>query len=243
MPNCISEVLKSFIGSENKEHHRFNSWRHCYNHFQDEYFEGNSSNELAALNLGFYLASWGMYRGSTFLLQNDYTIHIGIVEILKANKDLDFSNFVNIQKVEDELKRHYKKANDSTLESNEATHTLVTKILLGTYACTPAYDDFFKKGLGLQHKLPNKHKLVKTFGENSLNTLNHFYEANQKEFVAFEDEYPKMKLLDMYFWKIGLHYAKFLKNNKDKTIKNDTEKVWELVCQDITSECKKRQTL
>ena len=34
----------------------------------------------AALELGFYLASWGMYRPSGFLLKRTYTIHETVVE-------------------------------------------------------------------------------------------------------------------------------------------------------------------
>jgi len=41
-----------------------------------------------ALHLGFYLASWGMYRGSTGLLQKDYQIHIEAVSIIKNYYDL-----------------------------------------------------------------------------------------------------------------------------------------------------------
>ena len=36
----------------------------------------------AALQLGFYLASWGMYRGSSFLLRRTYTVHEEVVERL-----------------------------------------------------------------------------------------------------------------------------------------------------------------
>ena len=69
----INEILKSFINEEEKSFHRFNSWNNCYSFFQNKYFKYNSDDDYddrAALHLGFYLASWGMYRGSTFLLQN-----------------------------------------------------------------------------------------------------------------------------------------------------------------------------
>lgn len=39
-----------------------------------------------SLQLAFYLASWGMYRGSSFLLQKDYRIHIPVVKELLRNK-------------------------------------------------------------------------------------------------------------------------------------------------------------
>ena len=41
--------------------------------------------------LMFYLASWGMYRGSSFLLQKDYKIHIPVVEeVLKTKYNILF---------------------------------------------------------------------------------------------------------------------------------------------------------
>lgn len=47
---------------QDKEGHRYRSWEHCFNAF------GNSSLSIDILNLhlAFYLASWGMYRGSYF---------------------------------------------------------------------------------------------------------------------------------------------------------------------------------
>lgn len=32
------------------------------------------------LHLAFYLASWGMYRGSSFLLQKDYRVHYDVLK-------------------------------------------------------------------------------------------------------------------------------------------------------------------
>ena len=59
---------------EDDKYHRYKSWEHCY-----RYFKKNKNKELnydyAALQLAFYLASWGMYRGSSILLWKDYKIH------------------------------------------------------------------------------------------------------------------------------------------------------------------------
>jgi hypothetical protein len=51
------------------EHHRYRSWEHCYRYFrQRRHLRADRDIDHAALQLGFYLASWGMYRGSSFLL-------------------------------------------------------------------------------------------------------------------------------------------------------------------------------
>lgn len=47
--------------------------------------------DYLSLQLAFYLASWGMYRGSSFLLQKDYKIYIPVVEeVLKSKYDILF---------------------------------------------------------------------------------------------------------------------------------------------------------
>jgi hypothetical protein len=64
-------------------HHRYRSCEHCYRFFRDLKASGfEAQRQNAALQLGFYLASWGMYRGSTFLLQHAYTVHLGVVDCL-----------------------------------------------------------------------------------------------------------------------------------------------------------------
>lgn len=39
------------------------------------------------MHLAFYLASWGMLRGSSFLLQKDYLIHNYFIEEVVMNKN------------------------------------------------------------------------------------------------------------------------------------------------------------
>ena len=68
-------------------HHRYRSWEHCYQFFRSRTREALvAEKDAAALQLGFYLASWGMYRGSSFLLQRAYTVHRGVVERLASSE-------------------------------------------------------------------------------------------------------------------------------------------------------------
>ena len=50
---------------------RYRSWEYCYSSF-GEARTGTIDVDYLSLQLAFYLASWGMYRGSSFLLQKDY---------------------------------------------------------------------------------------------------------------------------------------------------------------------------
>lgn len=220
MNNNIKNILSYLHNESITPYHRFNSWRKCYEYFQSIYLKCNGNDDVAALHLGFYLASWGMYRGSTFLLQNDYSIHDGVIQILKESKH-NICNHRNeevnceikvISEINDKIIAHYKKAHPNSKGNNHATDTLVTKILLGTLGITPAYDRYFIEGIKFYNadKKPEE-KIEPKFTGKSIVQLNLFYNNHIAEFKQFEDTYPKMKLLDMYFWQLG-----YSKDNENK---------------------------
>jgi hypothetical protein len=193
--------------------HRYKSWAHCHNAFSE-----NNTIENKALHLAFYLASWGMYRGSSGLLQKNHTIHINAVKIilepacnsLKCNS----SNAITIKDIDaimvlkKALSNYYE---DIPFTRNNGefkitpTDTLISKILLGTLGCVPAYDRFFIDGL--------KASKIKdaTFSASSLKILFNFIHHNLDELHFYQKiiytktkyHYPLMKLVDMYFWQIG----------------------------------------
>lgn len=69
---------------------REKSWVWCHKPFIDNKDKNDEETiDMLALHLGFYLASWGMYRGSSFLLQKDYKVHVPIVKII-INNENDF---------------------------------------------------------------------------------------------------------------------------------------------------------
>lgn len=187
---------------------RYRSWEHCFQFFQ----RGGISarRDEAALQLGFYLASWGMYRGSSFLLQYDYTVHLPVVERLAAPafqplwenevgvKDSDLA-FVPL--IDDAIKsvRH------SYAPIGNATDTLVTKILLGVLGCLPACDRFFIDGYKSQGlKYSYLHPTL--VGRLIQFCLDHRVELQEAQARIQRDNgirYPLMKLADMYFWQLG----------------------------------------
>lgn len=77
-------ILLFYKEIEGDQYHRYRSWEHCYSFFQKCHASKNDNSvDAATLHLAFYLASWGMYRGSSQLLQKDYRVHTQIVaEIL-----------------------------------------------------------------------------------------------------------------------------------------------------------------
>lgn len=116
-----------------------------------------------ALNLAFYLSSWGMYR-SSFLKKYDHTIHIGAVKILMDSQyaplfdpwiwkkaPCRFKCLVN--SVYEKLWNYYTPYAKAKVKSNGNTYTvtdtLITKILLGVYGCMPAYDKYVREVIRL----------------------------------------------------------------------------------------------
>jgi len=195
-------IIKKFIDLNSQEYERYNSWNHCYNAFSNE-----KDKKLLSLHLGFYLASWGMYRGSSKLLQKDYLIHIEAVKIVKKYFYLrcDNGNKVDIEHLDDilslicELSYYYQEKHNIT-----ATDTLISKIILGTLGCLPAFDRYFIEGVkvyGYSFKTLKSKSLVELFS----------YVENDSELKSIQKKYshyPMMKIVDMYFWQIGFDLNK-----------------------------------
>ncbi|MGB5989189.1 MAG: hypothetical protein WBG43_05580 [Marinifilaceae bacterium] len=65
----INEVVEGFKEEGDYARHRFTSFDYCYNYFASNKGQALLDDmEKSCLVLGFYLASWGMLRGSSFLL-------------------------------------------------------------------------------------------------------------------------------------------------------------------------------
>ena len=125
------------------------------------------------------------------------------VKTILEHKNLQKINFSKIDKNSKDFKEifHLSKKLKECYPNNNVTDTLLTKILLGTLGCVPAYDRFFKNGLKNKGSKP-----YSSFSKNSFEKVIKFYIDNKDDFdeVQKEIDYPIMKLIDMYFFKIGV---------------------------------------
>ena len=200
------------------ENGRSRSWEHCYRVFRDARTDPSPDCDYLSLHLAFYLASWGMYRGSSFLLQKDYKVLVPIVEkILKPEYDClfgvacaDLRNDdirAQLKKLYGDIAEHFDPIREKVAGREVTTPVspvLITKILMGTLGCVPAYDRFFQDGakyLGLEHN---------SYKEKSLRELADFYEEHNDRLEEARRgmrtdglTYPQMKLLDMGLWQVG----------------------------------------
>ena len=221
--NTVDLILESsvkFYDTLKKDDNgRYRSWEHCYSNFINARDNKNAELDYLSLQLAFYLASWGMYRGSSFLLQKDYKIHIPVVkELLKEEYDpLAGIDCVELKREENQrlleninafLDEYYSNIRDEVKNikvRNQLSSTLITKILMGTLGCVPAYDRYFISGIKKQKVASGNYNMK------SIVQLVDFYESNIVELENIRKDmkvngmaYPQMKILDMAFWQIGL---------------------------------------
>jgi len=190
---------------------RYASFDYCFNYFQSFREQNrfgdvlNQENiEKSCLHLGFYLASWGMFRGAAFLLNKSVRVYEAVIRsFIEADPRLwqiDVDNYTpsNIQ-----LLLEFKNVLIGTLPyGNNPTDTLVTKMMLGIFGNVPAFDSYFKSGLG-----------VSAFGRHALEKISRFYQANSEvidqsrratlDFLTGQPSarlYTRAKVIDMIFF-------------------------------------------
>ena len=197
---------------------RSRSWEHCYRVFRDARTDPSPDCDYLSLHLAFYLASWGMYRGSSFLLQKDYKVLVPIVEeVLKPEYDCLFGVAcvglredevqARLTEVNERIAAHFEPIRDEVAGRKVASSVspvLITKILMGTLGCVPAYDRFFQDGVAT-YKVTTQE-----YSPKSVLKLVDYYEKHNDRLeearrgMRTDDLiYPQMKLLDMGFWQIG----------------------------------------
>jgi len=189
---------------------RYTSFDYCYNYFYSFYKEGKINQlssdkniQTSCLQLGFYLASWGMFRGSTFLLQKS-SRHFRklIITISRMSPELweiDVDKY-NVDNLNILLICRRQISHELGDRDNTPSDTLITKIMLGVFGNVPAFDQNVKKCFKIYR-----------VDKNSLSKIRRFYEENKQtfddikiptlDFITGKETsiyYPKAKLIDMY---------------------------------------------
>jgi hypothetical protein len=208
----IERNLRRYLG-DRQPTGRYASFDYCFNYFQSRAESGalaallrGEALQLSCLHLGFYLASWGMLRGSSALLQRSVRSFIPAIEALvnapAALWTLDADGYSD-----DAIATIASFA--ATLRQSlhaGASDTLVTKVMLGTMGCVPAFDSYFKRGFR-----------VATFGPQALRKVGQFYrenadviEAHREPTLEFDTGQPsarlytRAKVVDMVFFIEGM---------------------------------------
>ena len=206
----IKANLKAFLGDRLPDA-RYASFDYCFNYFQDARASGEADRladedhlMLSCLQLGFYLASWGMMRRRTGLLQRSLRELVPVVKAIAAEPASTWN--LGVESYPDHagemiaLGRRLRRA-----YTVSASDTLITKTMLGVFGGVPAFDRFFRSGFGCY-----------TFCKPALARISKFYQEHQPMIDAqriytldfatkreTERRYPTAKIIDMIFFQEG----------------------------------------
>lgn len=141
------------------------AWNICYHFFQSN-FEGltaeNPKQNLilqASAELSSYLAHFGMYtQGPRLINFNKHIFYWVISDLMECARSLGITQSQDKFTAEQvaQLIKQARQSLEKTCKlsgySIRITDTLVSKILLGIFACTPAIDQHFKRAMKVLHQ-------------------------------------------------------------------------------------------
>lgn len=208
----IEANLTRFLGTREPTL-RYASFDYCFNYFQSFHDDDRlpalteaGQLETSCLQVGFYLASWGMFRGKAALLQHSAKSLGPAVRVLAAAPEAVWRADADDYgpPVQAALTTVYRELRASL--PGGQSQTLVTKTMLGVFGCVPAYDRYFRDAFG-----------AATFGPKSLAGLAAYYRSNAAvidahrmptiDFATGADSnrcYTRAKVIDMVFFTKGL---------------------------------------
>lgn len=209
----VAKYINKFMANKVQidRNERSASFDFCYGYFrsfkdENKLMELASSEnmQLSCLQLGFYLASWGMYRGQ-YLRNHSYTIFEPVIKLISKTSDLwqiDLDSYTkeNIDKI---VAFQYK-LNDALTKHWKHPHIIESKIMLGVFGCVPAFDTLVINA-----------SYINGFKKSDLIHCKGYYETNKAAFDAVSIpiidnsgsatglNYTKAKLLDMVLNTMG----------------------------------------
>ncbi|PTN32704.1 hypothetical protein C6366_16065 [Desulfonatronum sp. SC1] len=214
----ISKMVTEFQ-KYNSSTDRYASFDYCYC-----YFHPTSDNDLlgdiekSCLSLGFYLASWGMLRGSSFLLNRSVKHYEPLIRYIAGldssvwDIDVDQYSGKNIKSI----CSIYRDIQRIIVNNGNSHLTLVTKIMLGVFGFIPAFDNYFGNTF---REIFQGECGFRSVNQNSLNCIQQFYDDNREEIDMYSSKiyvkefttgdnsgitYKKSKIIDMYGFTKGL---------------------------------------
>ena len=218
-PHLADELVKTLIDVFMKKRSvnlRDASYDFCYLYFQRNKGHLADNMECSCMHLWSYLASWGMLRGSSALLQCSPAVLKEVIKYFDSismsaiwSADVDIYDRKTKQLIIDVYNKIASILNNNT--HNAPSVTLVTKIMLGVFGCVPAFDTFFTKTFRV---LYDDFKSVR---EAELNDINNFYIKHKAiidkiiiQVIDFDGNptnfyYKKAKLIDMFGFMVGQH--------------------------------------
>ncbi|AKB61955.1 MAG: hypothetical protein AAGU10_02015 [Methanosarcina mazei] len=176
--NHLNECFR-FREDKSTVYKRYAAYDYCYNYFGD-FYVNNRTKDIASsenmstscLQLGLFLATWGMYRNSALhnrslkvyevlikrISEEKSLWEIDVEDYCKEDKTVNeeaFRAIVNFEedvvklfsdenyKIEPYKKRYFEEHSSLKHKPLNVTTTLATKIMMVVFGCVPAYDKYF----------------------------------------------------------------------------------------------------
>lgn len=215
---AITSVVESFIGGPGgaASHARVLSWDFCFEHFADVE-RVRRDRQASCMQLGYYLASWGMLRGSSYLFKNTNARHyLQVLEVIERYTPemagLSPAHF-GTQRSQELLVSAYQEMAAALLPEGGRRITLVTKTMMGVWGVFPSLDSYFMQTFGAIAKERGKGRVFSKFGVNTVEHIGEFYDTHQREIDRLATAYqtvdfasglpserniPAAKVIDIY---------------------------------------------
>lgn len=204
----IRVLFGEYLSGKENDTHRYKSFDLCYHHFRSQFRESDKmiiDPEKSCAIMSAYLASWGMMRGSSFLLDHNYKKLLPVIEYF-AKLDEEYweidvesypQNYDRVLGVYDEIKGRLVPESSRDL-------TLVTKIMLGVLGIVPAFDEYFTTFIREQ---PMSTCKFRSFSRDALESIHQFYMNNKALIDSFADD-NRMRVFDFDDNQTELRYSK-----------------------------------
>lgn len=189
---------------------RFASFDYCFNYFQSFRDDGEalaspSNMQTSCLQLGFYLASWGMLRGSSSLLRRSAKHYEPVISTIGSipsevwSADAGDYTSSTIEALLDTARRLRRALTD------RASDTLVTKIMLGVFGNVPALDAYFKAAFGVRALTAATLQEIDAYCRLNRDTLDQYRQPtlNFLDGMPTSRRYTRSKIVDMVFFMEG----------------------------------------
>lgn len=210
-PKNPDSNVRQFLSGRQDASSRYASFDHCYNYFQGHREAGTESTlggagvrQVSCLQLGFFLASWGMYRGSAALLQQSSRALLPAVELIAQAPATVWETDVALYD-EDRIDQllEFARAIGKVVPGGHS-ETLTSKIMLGVFGCVPAFDRYFRSGFVTSGFRKKALLEIRTYHEQNRELI----ESHRTATIDFEGKptkrrYTQAKVIDMIFFVEG----------------------------------------
>lgn len=214
----ISSVVEKYMGAPAGAcvYSRPQSWDFCFEYFSDM-DRVTSDLQTSCMQLGYYLASWGMLRGGGHLFRNTNARHY--LDTLKVIEDYDPvvrevtpEQFRDPQ-IQELLVELYSDLNKSLLPDGGRAITLVTKTMMGVWGLFPSLDSYFMDTFKGFARTAGRRGIFHRFSAKTVGFVGEFYNAHREEIESLAEKYrtadfetgtaterqlPAAKVIDIY---------------------------------------------